>query len=317
MSTLTAATAPPPGGGPAAAALAARIPVPLRLPLRYDGEPLRHLSPSSYNRFLLCPEDWRRHYLLGQRFAATGAMFLGGRVDDTLSLYYRHMLNGGEPMSLDQLRDAYRDRWTAELAAESNQRGIDWEDDLDEQRGFKLGLAALELTFTELVPQLGRPVAVQRRLEYALAPGLEWTVQCFLDLETIRSSGEHPLPAVVDYKVKSTPLTRAKADNDPQAGLYLAGRWLQGDPASEFCFAQIAKPGPRRKQMSASLVATTRTHGQLRGVLARIAQAASQIVACYERFGPDRPWGFADPAGWKCSQRYCSHHARCPGGAGV
>src|SRR5437660_1620797 len=37
--------------------------------------------------------------------------------------------------------------------------------------------------------------------------------------------------------------------------------------------------------MAASLVPTSRTHGQLRGVLARIALAASQIVACFERYG--------------------------------
>ena len=102
---------------------------------------------------------------------------------------------------------------------------------------------------------IGRPVAVQRKLEYALAPGLEWTVQCYLDLETLRPDGDggEPVAAIVDYKVKSTLHTQAKADHDPQAGLYLAGRWLEGDPAHEFCFAQIGKPGARRKQMSASL----------------------------------------------------------------
>ena len=125
------------------------------------------------------------------------------------------------------------------------------------------------------------------------------------------------MPAIVDYKVKSTPHSQAKADHDPQAGLYLAGRWLAGDPAREFCFAQIGKPGKRRKQISASLVTTRRTAGQLRATLARIAQAASQIAALYERYGPDEPWGFADPSGWKCSPRYCSHHARCPGGGGL
>jgi hypothetical protein len=44
-------------------------------------------------------------------------------------------------------------------------------------------------------------------------------------------------------------------------------------------------------------VTTRRTAAQLRVALVRIAQAASQIVACYERFGPDEPWGFADPGG--------------------
>ncbi len=39
-----------------AAQLAARIQIPRRLPPRYDGQPLQHLSHSSYNRFALCPE---------------------------------------------------------------------------------------------------------------------------------------------------------------------------------------------------------------------------------------------------------------------
>jgi hypothetical protein len=301
----------PPRSSPSAAALAATIPVPVRLPVAHDGRPLQHLSASSYTRFVLCPEDWRQHYLRGERFPATGAMFLGGRVDDTLSLYYKHMLEHGETLTLQQTLDLYRDTWHTGL---SEPRGVEWEPELDANDGFRLGRQAIELTLRELVPRLGRPVAVQRRLEYTLAPGLEWSVVCQLDLETIAEDGA---PTVVDYKVKSTPLTQAKADHDPQAGLYLAGRWLEHDPAARFAFAQIAKPGPRRKTMAASLVETTRTAGQLRGTLARIAQAASQIAALDARFGPDRPWGFADPGGWKCSARYCSHHGHCPGGAGM
>jgi hypothetical protein len=57
--------------------------------------------------------------------------------------------------------------------------------------------------------------------------------------------------------------------------------------------------------------------GRLRGVLARIALAAAQMGALYAPFGPDAPGGFADPGGWKCSPRYCTHHARCPGGGGL
>jgi hypothetical protein len=69
--------------------------------------------------------------------------------------------------------------------------------------------------------------------------------------------------------------------------------------------------------MSTSFIVTRRSVGQLRAMLARIAQAASQIAGAYERFGPDQPRGFADPAGWKCSQRYCARHHRCPGGGGL
>jgi hypothetical protein len=120
-----------------------------------------------------------------------------------------------------------------------------------------------------------------------------------LDLEILRERPERngePVAAIVDYKVKSTLHSQAKADHDPQAGLYLAGRWLAGEPAEHFCFAQIGKPGKKRKTMSSAFVATRRTPAQLRATLARIAQAASQIHALHERYGPDEAWGFADPA---------------------
>jgi hypothetical protein len=314
---------PAPAAGSAAltaAQLAARIEIPRRLPPRLsDGQPLQHLSHSSYARWALCPESWRRYYLCHERSAPTGSMFLGRQVDDAITLYYRQILEHGEHLSLDEVRDAYWDGWKAAAQAEREQLGIAWEDELREDRAFKLGLDAIELTFKQLVPRLGEPVAVQRRLEYVLAPiGLEWSVLCYLDLEAVRRDAQgNELPIVVDYKVKTSPLTQFKADRDFQPCVYLAGRWLEGDPAREFCFGQIGKPGPKRKVMSASLVTTTRSTSQLRGALARIAQMAAQVVACYDRFGAEEPWGFADPGGWKCSPRYCEHWHSCPGGAGL
>jgi hypothetical protein len=298
--------------------LARRIQVPRRLPPRYDGEPMRHLSNSSYTRFLACPEDWRRHHILGQRTAPTGAMVLGGCVDEAIGAYYQQLLDG-VALTRDQVHDAYREMWAQRLADEQDKLGIAWEQDLDQRSAFHMGLEAIELTFSELVPHLGRPVAVQRKLEFALAQGLEWSILCYLDLETVRDDERgQALPAIVDYKVKNSPVTQAKADRDPQASLYLAGRWLEGQPAHDFQFAQVAKPGKKRKSMNSSLVTTARSTGQLRASLARVAQAASQIAACYERFGPDQPWGFADPTSWKCSPRYCAHFENaCPGGAGL
>jgi hypothetical protein len=232
-----------------------------------------------------------------------------------LTTYYERILDSGDTLTLDQVKDLYRELWHQRLA----EGLVDFDHELTEPGAFQLGLDALELTFSELVPRLGTPVAAQRKLEFALAPGLvEWTVQCYLDLETERIDDTGTtIPTVVDYKVKNSVHTQARADHDPQAGLYLAGRWLTGQPAREFCFAQIAKPGRRRKQMSTSLVTTRRTAGELRGTIARIAQAARQIAALYERLGPDEPWGFADPISWKCAPAYCRHHARCPGGAGL
>jgi len=320
MSDLALAPADTPAqGATTAAALAARIDVPRRLPPRHDGEPIRHLSHSSYALWVNCKEAWRLKYLQGRKEPPSGSMFLGSRVDDALSLYYRTILEHDERLDIAQVKDAYRDLWHTELQAEEEEKlGVDWQD-IQPDSAFELGLAALELTFEQLVPRLGEPLAVQRRLEFTLAPGLtEWTIVCYPDLETRADgvSGE-PIDRVIDYKVKGSLIGKPTADRDPQASLYLAGRWLEGRPAQEFAFAQIAKPGRQRRQISAALTSTQRTPGQLRASLARIALAAAEIDAYYRHFGSDRPWGLADPTSWKCSERFCAHWRACPGGAGL
>ncbi|MBV9194631.1 MAG: PD-(D/E)XK nuclease family protein [Solirubrobacterales bacterium] len=311
------AAAPPTAAEPVtAAALAARIPVPVRLPIRYDGQPLRHLSHSSYTLWVTCREAWRRKYICGEREAPSGAMFLGSRVDDAMSDYYRRQL-AGERLSLDQVKDAYRELWHKELEAEQEKLDVDWTD-IHPQAAFEIGLQALDVTFEQLVPKLGEPVAVQRELKYTLVPSLEWTILCYLDLETRgRALTGDEVLRIVDYKVKNKTISARDADRDMQASVYLAGRWLKGQTADEFSFAQIAKPGPNRKQMSATLVTTKRSTGQLRATLARIALAASEIAATYERLGPERPWGFADPTSWRCSSKFCSAWNSCPGGRGL
>jgi hypothetical protein len=217
------------------------------------GDPIPHDQQSSADRYHprkrgigslggTEPEDWRRRYILGEKTAPTGAMFLGRQVDDAISLYYQHILDHRERLTVDQVKDAYWDGWNSATEAEREQLGIAWEAELREETAFKVGLDAIDLSFAELIPQLREPVAVQRRVEYTLASGLEWSVLCYLDLETKRPDAGETVPAVVDYKVKTTPLTQYKADHDFQPAVYLAGRWLEADPA-QFCFAQIAKPG--------------------------------------------------------------------------
>jgi hypothetical protein len=62
--------------------------------MTYKGHPLPVLSDSSITKFLTCPDDWRRHYLLGERGPASGSMFLGKRIDDVLTTYYRGLIGG-------------------------------------------------------------------------------------------------------------------------------------------------------------------------------------------------------------------------------
>jgi hypothetical protein len=107
-----------------AAQLAARISIPRRLPPRYDWQLLAHLSHTSYARWVVCRESWRRYYICGERSAPTGSMFLGRQVDEAITLYYRRILETGDRLTADQVKDAFWDGWKAAAEAEREQLGI-------------------------------------------------------------------------------------------------------------------------------------------------------------------------------------------------
>jgi hypothetical protein len=400
MSTITVAP------GDVAAELASRIAIPKQLPPNYKGQPLRHLSHSAVTRYRLCPEDFRRSYICGEWGPPSGEQFVGNRVDDAITGYYDRMLHG-ETLELEQLKDLFNDIWKQQVAYERERNaGVQWPADLGAEKAHKIGLQAVDLTLSELVPRLGRPLAVQRKFELKIDPSLDWTIVGTVDLDTVReqtvfvtetgepyseiqdqgesepsvefpyleapaefrppvkrgrslldggeaidayhreweayqstlaqwqAAGEDPdagepkepkpLPAVrvptsvvaadklrrevvgiTDYKVKTTLLGDSSAAQDPQATLYLAERWLTGQRAFDFRFAQVGKPKEgKRVNMSTSLVATTRCEADMRGAFIRFAQTASDIHAKYNQLGPDRPWGYATQE-WKCG--YCTH----------
>jgi hypothetical protein len=160
-------------------------------------------------------------------------MFLGSRVDETLTHYYRHWLEHRERVGLRELKRFFGANWKQQLAAENDKRGVAWDERLDRHTALKVGVKALTIAFEELVPRLGEPVAVQRRVEFRLAPEIEWTIEGHLDLETRRPplGGEELVEEIVDYKVKAgSAITETTAARDPQASLYLAARWLEGRP---------------------------------------------------------------------------------------
>ena len=188
---------PPPGSeqvsslasafGVSAPELARRIDIPVQLPPTYKGEPLRCLSDSSISKYLTCPDEWRRHYLLGERAAPSGAVFLGSCLDGAQNAYYRSRLEGGVPLNERQLKECFEERWRLGLA-EQRERfgGVRWDEGRGEHATLAVGLSAIEVFLKRLARQAGTPLAVQREFEFPLTDGLEWTVMGRVDLDAIR-----------------------------------------------------------------------------------------------------------------------------------
>ncbi len=323
---------------------AAILQAPVVLPPRHDGDPIQHLSHSSHSLWLSCPDAWRRRYLLGEKFPASTSMFIGTACDSALTAYAEARISGNDSMELGDLLAAYDAGW--EPALEDQQQGINWgEDNPDEVR--TEGRRLVEHAFTHLLPYIGKPVAAQRKLEFRLSEQHQWTVQGYLDLETERveivaidphtseivqvvAIDGHPVGVapdgtelqervvrgVVDYKAKNKLISQYDADKDFQPSLYLTGRALAGDPAEDFAFA-VMRRANKSGQVDARITRTIRTPAQMRGTVARMAAMANGIVAFYEKLGPEQPWPYADPTGWKCGPKFCGFFSTCAGGAGL
>ena len=135
-------------------------------------------------------------------------MFLGSRVDDAVSLYYRRLAD--EQLDLEQVKDAYRDLWQSGLEAEQDKLGVNWTD-IHQQAAFEIGLDALELTFTSWCHGSASRSQCNERWSSRSSASLEWTILCYLDLETRgRAMTGEEIERVVDYKVKGSTISEPR-----------------------------------------------------------------------------------------------------------
>ena len=313
MSDLTLAGAAE--SAPASAAeLAARIPVPTRLPERYDGEPLRHLSPSSYSLWVSCPEAWRRRYIKGEKPPPSGSMFLGSRVDDALSAYHRRILEHGDRLAVDQVLDIYRERWASRARRRAGQAGHRLGGRAHRGTGLRAGPPGRRAGDGGAHPaprRSGRRPA-KARVHDRARPGVDGALlprprdaeggsgrRAVADGRRLQGQ-EHP-----DQPRTRPTRTRRPASTSPGAGSRTtrpASCASRRSPSP----ASGASRWPRRWSRPAGRPASCAACSPgWRWPPARSPPATSAT-------GLTRPWGFADPTSWKCSARFCRALANVP-----
>ena len=158
--------------------------VPVTLPIRWDDQPIRFLSASSINSFALCPEAYRRRYLLGEKHPITAKILIGRVVDETYNTFLRTWQDGTK-LDAGQLQEATVEQFAAELEkAIEKEQGVRWEDNQpDEQQSLDICLDLVDLALRNIIPWIDRPVSVQRQISFKLAPHLKWSIIGTLDLE--------------------------------------------------------------------------------------------------------------------------------------
>ena len=216
-------TAPPPADAQTVVAIPAPLtPIPVA-PERidairqHDGNPITHLSKSSFETFSACPEQFRRRYILGEKQPTPPRMLLGNIVDAALTWQAQQHINGQRPeqgdLRLHYLRDAIP------KTLEREKRGIAWAhgEQLEDLR--VLGWKAILAYQRDLAPLLGRAIAAQRKLQFKLTPTALWIVQGFLDLEVITRE-------VIAVSVEDGAPILYEGSPEPVA-VAIEGHWIQ------------------------------------------------------------------------------------------
>ncbi len=257
--------------------------------------PVEHLSVSSVNLFLKCPQRWKYRYIDGLYEPTSPAALLGGATGAAEGQHYGSIVDGGPGLSTREVLDAYSDEFDLRKEREE----VDWEGEKP-GRVKDQGARVLPLYHHHVAPTV-KPIAVER--EFVIRPPhVDWTIKGYIDVEET--------DRIPDLKSRSTtkgPVTGPEAAADLQATTYLFARRAEDNPAREFVFHSLvrnSKPTPRH----VTVTPTTRTDEQLDQLLEVMYGVAAEIQWRMER----DVWRGPPAAAWWCGQSWCGFWERCP-----
>lgn len=136
---------------------------------------LTHVSPSSLNRFIRCPESYRQRYIVGKKDPAGGKALVGSAVDKAVGDYYTARIGGGPGLELEAMQDSFRDHLLNESESESYVLDNETPGEMIDKA---LPLVAAYYPVAKAKPD---PVAVQKRIEIT-RPSLPVPIIGFVDV---------------------------------------------------------------------------------------------------------------------------------------
>lgn len=253
-----------------------------------------HLSYSSIQTFLTCPEHWRRKYIAGEPVAVGPPLLFGKTFHKVVSEFVS--LPRAE-RSADLLLQVWDAQWRGALVGEGD--SVIWGDDepaAQESLGRAM-LAAPEVTalLTSLEP-LVEPwgPAVEKPIVLDV-PDVPVPIVGFVDLVT-----QDGAPAEWKTSAALWPANRAALETQPL--FYLAALAQEGlaSPGGMFRHFVVTKTKTPRLQV----METRRTQAEQEWLFGMIRAVWRSIES--EQFYPN-------PAAWFCNERQCHFWSTCRG----
>ena len=251
---------------------------------RLNGEPVDHLSPSSLEKFMNCPEAWRLHYLVGKPRKENVYAAWGKAHHMALGRYFGRRL-AEEPTTPEETASFFRESFGT-LVREAE--GFDWRN-LGAQEVAETGSRLVEAYVRTEAWKL-QPIMVEERRETEI-DGINFVT--VVDLVT-----ENDL---IDLKTASRVTTKVQPSWFFQGFCY---QLVWGKPLT---WHVCVKQTPPKIVTGLSIPYVELRQGRTRSW---ICQLTSQIQNLYDAYGPDNPWpgnGLSNDACWRCDFREGCH----------
>jgi hypothetical protein len=250
---------------------------------------LTHVSPSSLNRFLRCPENYRQRYLLKNPDPAGPKALLGAADSRAFELYYLSRIGGLEGLPLDVVTDAFRD------AVVAQDGDFDLEDETTDSL-IDIGVPTIR-AYYDVARKMPDPIAVEQKIKIE------------------RDSLPVPIIGYTDVEFEGFGIDRKGAANKSvhpdwrlQARIYSAA---QAKPWGFHVTTRTKTPAvytPDDGDQYQEPWSEARAQKTIRMVGQTIARIESSLLM----FGTDEPWDTLPGFGhtWACGK--CPYKKGCP-----
>lgn len=241
---------------------------------------INHLSYSSINLYLMCPEAWRRKYIAKEPTFKTPALAFGGAIHNTIEEYV---------VKRGKLLEIWERYWNQAIS----EGGIAW------------GMDSPEMHYNEGIRILGndqiiyglntiQPKAIEMKVELTV-PEVPVPVEGYIDC-----IGTDNIP--LDFKTSSRAWSHEQAQAELQPLFYLAALMQAGEYEHNWRFRHVVIT--KTKTPKFEIIETTRNHGEIFFLMDMVQKVWKAIET--EIFPPN-------PTGWKCDPKYCDFWANCRG----
>lgn len=249
-----------------------------------------YLSASRLFAFQLCPEKYRRRYLLGEYEPGSGATVVGAGYDAAAQRNYGQKIVSGIDLALDDVRIAAAEGF--DTAA--GEQEIQWGDDKPGAlRDVTVNLAG---AYHQIAAPAVQPLAIQERIEIDV-PGVPVPIIGYMDVtETARA---------IELKTAAAKSTVVKPEWRIQGLVYMLA---QQKPVDFHLATKTKTPGIYTPDTEPGLRLDV-TEARVSGSQRFLATLAENLVLAYNKWGPEEEWPGNLAHTWACDR--CSFRPTC------